>query len=124
MVRRQIDFDEETDRMLAELARDYDGAWAEPWPNWFMPTKASKPSSKSPKKFTAPRCSPKWNAQSGASMRGALQRGKRLNAVIASDQAALGSLSAWPTSGQAKPPVPPSSPKMSKLQRAFQAAFF
>ena len=25
MVRRQIDFDEETDRMLAELARDYEG---------------------------------------------------------------------------------------------------
>jgi hypothetical protein len=25
MVRRQIDFDEDTDRMLAELARDYQG---------------------------------------------------------------------------------------------------
>ena len=58
MVRREIEIDEDTNRLLTELASEYKGDLSWPWRIWFTPAKGSKISRNEAKRPTKVSCAP------------------------------------------------------------------
>jgi hypothetical protein len=89
MVRRQIDFDEETDRILAELARDYEGDVGKALAELVHAHESLETFvEKSEEVHRASLLN--WSAPSAASVQEVSQPGKKSNAVTACDRSVRG----------------------------------